>query len=172
MDVEPQAQVDRSVVLVNRKTMFTIIAVLGVTMLGCACALAFSLSNYNILKRNDADVRSYRASLTKASIWENGNDSAASDTRCTTTGALVQTQPAERDEARLEMRAHRRMDDSIGQTPANGSLPELARQESFDRTATGAAEEYEDPAADDKNATTSCYDVSSNTTEYGFAEAP
>lgn len=175
-DPEPQAQADRSVVLVSRKTVYTIVAVLGVTMLGCTCALAFSLSNYNILKRNDEDVRSYIASRTKLVDRQNGSKSVAVDAQRTTAEAPVQTRPAERNEPRLDMRALQRLGDSNGQPLANGSLPEAARQKSFHLTAKGVVEEDEEPAAaaaaDYNNATAGCCAASSNVTEDGFAEAP
>lgn len=62
MESELQTQVNLPVVLINREGLYVIIAVLGVSILGCACVLTYSFTNYNKLKRNAEEVRNYIAS--------------------------------------------------------------------------------------------------------------
>lgn len=50
------------VVLLNRDGLYVIIAVLGVSILGCACVLTYSFANYSKLKHNAEEVRNYIAS--------------------------------------------------------------------------------------------------------------
>ncbi|KAL1431938.1 hypothetical protein MTO96_013732 [Rhipicephalus appendiculatus] len=66
MDAELQTRVNLPVVLINRRGLYVIIAVLGVSILGCAGVLTYSFSNYAKLKRNADEVRSYIASRAKA----------------------------------------------------------------------------------------------------------
>lgn len=66
MEPDLHTQVNLPVVLINREGLYVIIAVLGVSILGCACVLTYSFTNYNKLKRNAEEVRSYIAS--RASI--------------------------------------------------------------------------------------------------------
>ncbi|KAH7968434.1 hypothetical protein HPB52_008413 [Rhipicephalus sanguineus] len=66
MEEELQTRVNLPVVLVNREGLYVIIAVLGVSILGCAGVLTYSFTNYAKLKRNAEEVRSYIASRVKA----------------------------------------------------------------------------------------------------------
>ncbi|KAL1435196.1 hypothetical protein MTO96_011120 [Rhipicephalus appendiculatus] len=59
---QPEPEADVTVVLISRKGLHVIVAVLGVTILGCACAVAYSFGNYSKLKKNVEDVRNYIAS--------------------------------------------------------------------------------------------------------------
>ncbi|KAH6935753.1 hypothetical protein HPB50_009320 [Hyalomma asiaticum] len=72
MESEIQARVNIPVVLVNREGLYVIIAVLGVSILGCAGVLTYSFSNYAKLKRNAEEVRNYIASRVKAADQLNG----------------------------------------------------------------------------------------------------
>ncbi|KAH6947818.1 hypothetical protein HPB50_021547 [Hyalomma asiaticum] len=65
MDPELQAQVNMPVVLMNREGLYAIVAVLGVSILGCACVLTYSFTNYSKMKRNAEEVRSYMESRAK-----------------------------------------------------------------------------------------------------------
>lgn len=49
------------VVLMNREDLYVIVAVLGVSLPGCACVLTYSFANYNRLKRNAEEMRQYIA---------------------------------------------------------------------------------------------------------------
>ncbi|KAL3199506.1 hypothetical protein MRX96_013832 [Rhipicephalus microplus] len=61
-----ETRVSIPVVFVNRHDLYVIVAVLGVAILGCACVLGYSFSNFAILKRNAEEVRSYNASRTNS----------------------------------------------------------------------------------------------------------
>ncbi|CAN7939849.1 unnamed protein product [Ixodes hexagonus] len=65
MEAELRTQVNFPVVLINREGLYVIIAVLGVSILGCACVLTYSFTNYTKLKKNAEEVRSYISSKTK-----------------------------------------------------------------------------------------------------------
>ncbi|KAL3228871.1 hypothetical protein MRX96_023768 [Rhipicephalus microplus] len=58
---QPEPEGDVTLVLISRTGLHVIAAVLGVTILGCACALVYSFGNYNKLKKNVEDVRNYIA---------------------------------------------------------------------------------------------------------------
>ncbi|KAL1467319.1 hypothetical protein MTO96_026203 [Rhipicephalus appendiculatus] len=66
MEAELQTRVNLPVVLVNREGIYVIIAVLGVSILGCVGVLTYSFTNYAKLKQNAEQVRSYIASRVKA----------------------------------------------------------------------------------------------------------
>ncbi|KAL1467328.1 hypothetical protein MTO96_026211 [Rhipicephalus appendiculatus] len=66
MEAELQTRVNLPVVLVNREGLYVIIALLGVSILGCAGLLTYSFTNYAMLKQNAEEVRSYIASRIKA----------------------------------------------------------------------------------------------------------
>ncbi|KAH7942152.1 hypothetical protein HPB49_021251 [Dermacentor silvarum] len=71
METEVQARVGLPVVLVNRDGLYVIIAVLGVSILGCACVLTYSLGNYGKMKKNAEEVRNYILHRdTKAAVKE------------------------------------------------------------------------------------------------------
>ncbi|KAH7981327.1 hypothetical protein HPB49_023149 [Dermacentor silvarum] len=65
MEPELQTQVNLPVVLMNREGLYAIVAVLGVSILGCACVLTYSFTNYSKMKRNAEEVRNYMASRAK-----------------------------------------------------------------------------------------------------------
>ncbi|XP_064457024.1 uncharacterized protein LOC135367841 [Ornithodoros turicata] len=65
MEPEPEPQVNSPAVLINSEGLYVIIAVLGVSILGCACVLTYSFTNYNKLKKNAEEVRNFIASRTK-----------------------------------------------------------------------------------------------------------
>ncbi|KAH7960714.1 hypothetical protein HPB49_022519 [Dermacentor silvarum] len=58
---ELRAHATLPVVLINRGGLYVIIAVLDVSILGCACVLTYSFTNYSRLKRNAEEVRNYIA---------------------------------------------------------------------------------------------------------------
>ncbi|KAH7982582.1 hypothetical protein HPB52_005771 [Rhipicephalus sanguineus] len=62
MESELETRVSVPVVFVNRHDLYAIVVVLGVAILGCACVLGYSFSNFAMLKRNAEEVRSYIAS--------------------------------------------------------------------------------------------------------------
>ncbi|KAH7971595.1 hypothetical protein HPB52_000338 [Rhipicephalus sanguineus] len=61
MEPEVQARANLPVVLVNREGLYVIIGVMSASILGCACVLAYSLSNYDKLRKNAEEVRNYIA---------------------------------------------------------------------------------------------------------------
>ncbi|KAH8032731.1 hypothetical protein HPB51_001429 [Rhipicephalus microplus] len=65
MDPELQTQVSAPVVLMNREGLYAIVAVLGLSILGCACVLTYSFTNYSKMKRNAEEVRNYMESRAK-----------------------------------------------------------------------------------------------------------
>ncbi|KAH7954611.1 hypothetical protein HPB49_020126 [Dermacentor silvarum] len=77
MDAEIQTRVNLPVVLINREGLFVIIAVLVISILGCAGVLTYSFSNYTKLKRNAEDVRGYIVSRVKAADQLGGDKQAA-----------------------------------------------------------------------------------------------
>ncbi|KAH6926914.1 hypothetical protein HPB50_023530 [Hyalomma asiaticum] len=103
MDPEVDARANVPVVLINRDGLYVIIAVLGVSILGCACVLAYSLGNYDKLKKNAAEIRSYvghHGSKAAEAQHSGGKDTAAagnivvkSDVRSVTTDTLVSMAP-------------------------------------------------------------------------------
>lgn len=77
MEPELQTQVNLPVVLINREGLYVIIAVLGVSILGCACVLTYSFTNYHKLKSNAEEVRRYIASKAKVTDLPGGKQPAA-----------------------------------------------------------------------------------------------
>ncbi|KAK8764142.1 hypothetical protein V5799_033248 [Amblyomma americanum] len=65
MDAELQALVNLPVVLVHRKDLYVIVAVLSVSILGCACVLGYSFTNNARLKSSAEMLRAYIASKEK-----------------------------------------------------------------------------------------------------------
>lgn len=61
---EPEQPTEASIpiVLISRTGLHVIVAVLGIAILGCVCALAYSFGNYSKLKKNVEQARSYIAS--------------------------------------------------------------------------------------------------------------
>ncbi|KAH7942151.1 hypothetical protein HPB49_021250 [Dermacentor silvarum] len=93
MEPQMQARFSLPVVVINREGLYVIIAVLGVSILGCACVLAYSLGNYGKLKKNAEEVRNYIAHRgIKATAGEHGGgeqtaagvDAATSDAHSVT----------------------------------------------------------------------------------------
>ncbi|XP_070395234.1 uncharacterized protein [Dermacentor albipictus] len=76
MEPELQTQVNLPVVLMNREGLYAIVAVLGVSILGCACVLTYSLTNYSKMKRNAEEVRNYMASRAKLTHERSGTKQA------------------------------------------------------------------------------------------------
>ncbi|KAH7942144.1 hypothetical protein HPB49_021242 [Dermacentor silvarum] len=75
MEPEVQARLSLPVVLAHSEGLYVIIAVLGVSILGCACVLTYSLGNYGKMKKNAEEVRNYIAHLTtKAAVDEHSGD--------------------------------------------------------------------------------------------------
>ncbi|KAH7942632.1 hypothetical protein HPB51_028687 [Rhipicephalus microplus] len=66
MESELETRVSIPVVFVNRHDLYVIMAVLSVAILGCACVLGYSFSNFAMLKRNAEEVRSCIASRTNS----------------------------------------------------------------------------------------------------------
>ncbi|KAH8036948.1 hypothetical protein HPB51_007617 [Rhipicephalus microplus] len=66
MESELETRVSTPVVFVNCHDLYVIVAVLGVAILGCACVLAYSFSNFAMLIRNAEEVRSYITSRTNS----------------------------------------------------------------------------------------------------------
>ncbi|KAH7942154.1 hypothetical protein HPB49_021253 [Dermacentor silvarum] len=98
MEPEVRARLSLPVVLVNREGLYVIIAVLGVSILGCACVLTYSPSHYGKLKKNAEEVRNYIAPRgIKATAGEHGGgkktaaavDAATSDAHSVTAKAPV-----------------------------------------------------------------------------------
>lgn len=76
MEPELQTQVNLPVVLMNREGLYAIVAVLGVSILGCACVLTYSFTNYSKMKRNAEEVRNYMASRAKLAHERSGTKQA------------------------------------------------------------------------------------------------
>ncbi|KAL1435199.1 hypothetical protein MTO96_011123 [Rhipicephalus appendiculatus] len=71
MEPEVQARGNLPVVLVDREGLYVIIGVMSASILGCACVLAYSLSNYGKLRKNAEEVRNYIAQHgSKAAVGE------------------------------------------------------------------------------------------------------
>ncbi|KAH7959661.1 hypothetical protein HPB49_012822 [Dermacentor silvarum] len=79
MEAELQTRVNLPVVLVNREGLYVIVAVLGVSILGCAGVLTYSFTNYAKLKRNADEARAYIASRVNAAAQISGGKQAAAD---------------------------------------------------------------------------------------------
>ncbi|KAH9360975.1 uncharacterized protein LOC144145306 [Haemaphysalis longicornis] len=95
MEPELQTQVNLPVVLINREGLYVIIAVLGVSILGCACVLTYSFTNYNKLKRNAEEVRNYIASRANVANQHGGKlpDARRADVRPDTKKAFPRHAP-------------------------------------------------------------------------------
>ncbi|KAL3208063.1 hypothetical protein MRX96_009661 [Rhipicephalus microplus] len=63
---ELETRVSIPVVFVKRRDLHVIVAALGVAILGCACVLVYSFSNFTTLKQNAEELRSYIASRTNS----------------------------------------------------------------------------------------------------------
>lgn len=74
MEAGLHTQVSLPVVLINREGLYVIIAVLGVSILGCACVLTYSFTNYTKLKKNAEEVRNYISSKTKLAAQSGGGN--------------------------------------------------------------------------------------------------
>ncbi|KAL3229852.1 hypothetical protein MRX96_003569 [Rhipicephalus microplus] len=77
MDAEPQTSVNLPVVLISRRGLYVIIAVLTVSILGCGGVLTYSFTNYAKLNRNAEDVRNYIASRAKTADRHRGDNQMA-----------------------------------------------------------------------------------------------
>ncbi|XP_077544701.1 uncharacterized protein LOC144157839 [Haemaphysalis longicornis] len=77
MEPELQTRVNLPVVLLNREGLYVIIAVLGVSILGCVCVLTYSFLNYSKLKSNAEEVRRYIASQAMAANQQQGKKQVA-----------------------------------------------------------------------------------------------
>lgn len=76
MDPELRTEVNLPIVIVNRESLYVIIAVLGISILGCACVLTYSFINYHKLKRNAEEVRSYIPARAKEADQHGGKSPA------------------------------------------------------------------------------------------------
>ncbi|KAH7985667.1 hypothetical protein HPB51_026777 [Rhipicephalus microplus] len=93
MEGELQTRVNVPVVLVNRECLYVIIAVLGVSILGCAGVLTYSFTNHAKLKRNAEEVRNYIASRAKVADQLSGGKQVtaanATNNRAATVKAVI-----------------------------------------------------------------------------------
>ncbi|XP_077520391.1 uncharacterized protein LOC144130332 [Amblyomma americanum] len=98
MEPEPPPPGNLPTVLVSRGSLYVIVAVMGLSVLGCVCALAYSLANYARLKQNAEEARRYIASRAKAADLQHSGSSwtgAAAHARSTTVKmALASETPA------------------------------------------------------------------------------
>ncbi|KAH7982585.1 hypothetical protein HPB52_005774 [Rhipicephalus sanguineus] len=78
MESELETRVNLPVVQVNRGGLYAVVAVLGIVILACVCVLAYSFSNYAMLKRNAEEMRLYIASRTNMT-GQLGGDKPAAD---------------------------------------------------------------------------------------------
>ncbi|KAL3251835.1 hypothetical protein MRX96_055034 [Rhipicephalus microplus] len=77
MDAEPHTSVNFPVVLISRRGLYVIIAVLAVSILGCGGVLTYSFTNYAKLKRNAEEVRNYIAPTAKTADRHRGDNQMA-----------------------------------------------------------------------------------------------
>lgn len=129
MEPELQTQVNLPVVLMNREGLYAIVAVLGVSILGCACVLTYSFTNYSKMKRNAEEVRNYMASRAKlaherGAAKQAGGGSKAAGAASATFRASVPVLPA-----KVEMEKQ--------QGPISGENDTLASQSAASAVATG-----------------------------------
>lgn len=133
MESELQTQVNLPVVLINREGLYVIIAVLGVSILGCACVLTYSFTNYNKLKRNAEEVRNYIASRANVANQHGGK--------------LPEAPGARRADGRSDTRKAFPGHGSRADAPSKGeALNEtfaiVARQEAPSRVAEGSGAQH------------------------------
>ncbi|KAH7968433.1 hypothetical protein HPB52_008412 [Rhipicephalus sanguineus] len=143
MDAELQTRVSLPVVLINRKGLYVIIAVLGVSILGCAGVLTYSFSSYAKLKQNAEEVRSYIASRTKAADRPSGDKQAAAGVA----GVTSADQRLVRVKAVIPLAAESAQQVGYAAMPTSSGIPEgrgvndtfavVARQEISDTEAAG-----------------------------------
>lgn len=88
MDAELQPRVNFPAVLINRHDLCVVIAVLSMSILGCAGVLGYSFTNYGKLKRNAVDMRHYLGSHAQMarqrsgdSGWVPGEDARSNATK-------------------------------------------------------------------------------------------
>ncbi|KAH7942155.1 hypothetical protein HPB49_021254 [Dermacentor silvarum] len=160
MEPEVQARVGLPVVLVNRDGLYVIIAVLGVSILGCACVLTYSLGNYGKLMKYAEEVRNYIFHRdTKAAVKEHSGGkqvtaaggTGPSDARsvnvkipmpnASAKGSTVDAGP------------------SLGAGPNNNDYASVVRSVNATFVVSAKQEEYGAAAADLQlwNASTACY---------------
>ncbi|KAL3199505.1 hypothetical protein MRX96_013831 [Rhipicephalus microplus] len=84
MESELETRVSITVVFVNRHDLYVIVAVLGVAILGCACVLGYSFSNFAMLTRNAEEVRSYITSRTNSTDPFGGSNLSTDHLRTST----------------------------------------------------------------------------------------
>ncbi|KAH7936688.1 hypothetical protein HPB49_002650 [Dermacentor silvarum] len=150
MDPELRAHANLPAVLINRQGLYVIIAVLGVSILGCACVLTYSFTNYSRLKRNAEEVRNYIAASpggvkVAADKMSGGRDQAAvggvimGDARSSAVAALAVVAAGNESSVGLATQrgaAGNKSDVSLGERSA-GTSPVLVRQDASG-TATAA----------------------------------
>ncbi|KAH7983638.1 hypothetical protein HPB52_013255 [Rhipicephalus sanguineus] len=124
MEPELQTQVNLPVVLMNREGLYAIVAVLGVSILGCACVLTYSFTNYSKMKRNAEEVRNYMASRAKVAHERGAARQAVGGSKAATDRASVPVLPA-----KVEMEKQ--------QGPISSENDTLASQSAVSAVATG-----------------------------------
>ncbi|KAK8776062.1 hypothetical protein V5799_030593 [Amblyomma americanum] len=90
MESDPRAHAYAPVTVLNREGPYMIVALLGMSILGCGSVLVYSFSNYSKLKRSAEELRNYIIdSQTKVAHQqsEDGVGSGAVDTGSTVTPA-------------------------------------------------------------------------------------
>ncbi|KAH6926916.1 hypothetical protein HPB50_023532 [Hyalomma asiaticum] len=108
------ARASLPVVLVNREGMYAVVAVLGVSIPGCAGVPAFSVGNYGKLATNADEVRDYNVHRGGKAVsddlngaWEMATASGAG-TSCTLSGTVTTPLPMTSIGRRLTMLNHHR----------------------------------------------------------------
>ncbi|XP_049526675.1 uncharacterized protein LOC125946755 [Dermacentor silvarum] len=149
MEPEVQARVGLPVVLVNRDGLYVIIAVLGVSILGCACVLTYSLGNYGKLMKYAEEVRNYIFHRdTKAAVKEHSGGkqtTAAGDTRPSDVRSVtvqIPTPNASANGPRVDAGP------SLGAGPTNSDNASLVRSVNDTFVVSAKQEEYGAAAAD------------------------
>ncbi|KAK8758539.1 hypothetical protein V5799_034418 [Amblyomma americanum] len=125
MERELQAQFNLPVVLVSRDGLYVILAVLGASILACACVLAYSFNNYNQLKRNAEEARKYIASRAKVADQQK---SAAGRKGAASASVKQASMPALQGAGNANTRAANRSDNSTLQVANRTPFTEVPRR--------------------------------------------
>ncbi|KAH7942153.1 hypothetical protein HPB49_021252 [Dermacentor silvarum] len=172
METEVQARVGLPVVLVNRDGLYVIIAVLGVSILGCACVLTYSLGNYGKMKKNAEEVRNYILHRdTKAAVKEHSGGK-----QTTATGG---TGPSDARSVTVQIRMPNYSakgssvdaGPSLGAGPNNSDYASVVPSVNDSFVVSAKQDEYSAPAADLQlwNASTAGYGSGNDSSSSGVA---
>lgn len=133
---ELRTQTTPGVATINHESLYRIVAVLGVSILGCACVLTYSVCKYSNLKKNVDEARqciAFRGAEVDTDRHDHavgvGGVTVMGDSRCLTVTKVPVTLDDWPHEASVNTEAHR--DTSLGDTGNDSFSVGLSLNDTF-----------------------------------------